>query len=156
VSEPISAGADEPAAREPDLCRNCGSEMPPRYAVCPQCGVRQGEPAGYEWKTTGTWLGEPFVHVAFGSDETGRPRIARGIVAIGQRAHGVVAIGIVAIGGLAIGLVGLGLVSVGVLAVGLGAAFGINAIGFYAIGVLGAGYIAGGVKAIGWKILFTH
>ncbi|MHA3773360.1 hypothetical protein ACXR0O_17640 [Verrucomicrobiota bacterium sgz303538] len=139
----------------PDVCRNCGNELPPRYAVCPQCGVRKEGPQGYEWKSKGTWMGEPLVHIAFGTDSAGRVRTARGIVAIGQRASGAVAIGIVAVGGLSIGLVSCGLVSVGVVAVALGAAFGMNAFAPFAIGVLGVGYAAGGVKAIGWKILFS-
>jgi hypothetical protein len=140
---------------DPDLCRNCGKELPPRYDKCPQCGVRQNVAQGYEWKSKGTWMGEPLVHIAFGSDADGRVRTARGLFAIGQRASGAVAIGIVAMGGISIGVISFGLVSVGVVAVALGAAFGVNAFAPLAIGVLGVGYAAGGVEAIGWKILFS-
>ena len=140
---------------DPDLCRNCGHELPPRYGVCPQCGVRQNVPQGYEWKSKGTWMGEPLVHIAFGSDADGRVRTARGMIAIGQRASGAIAIGIVAVGGISSGVISCGLVSVGVVAVALGAAFGVNAFAPLAIGVLGVGYAAGGVEAIGWKILFS-
>ena len=94
------------------------------------------------------------IHICVGIDPvTMRPRVAKGIVAIGNLAVGVVAIaglacGLVTVGGLSAGLlvalggaaVGLGL-SVGGLAVG-SIAIGGAAIGFvYAVG--GAAYCAG-------------
>src|ERR1041385_1366965 len=95
---------------------------------------------GVEYKSKMTLFGLPLVHVATGMDVgTGKRRIARGIIAIGN-----VAIGGVAIGGAAIGVVALGGGSVGLLAFG-GGALGILAFGGLAIGLaaaLGGGAIA--------------
>ncbi len=136
--EPVAAGTLE--------CAGCGAPRPDRAEF-------HGE--GYEWKTRATWLGEPLVHVAFGLDASGRPRTARGLLAIGQRARGGIAIGIVAFGVVAIGVVALGLVSFGVIAIALLAACGVNAFAPFALGVVAAGYAVGGVEAIGWKIYFS-
>jgi hypothetical protein len=96
----------------------------------------------------GTW---PLVHICSGVDPvTMRPRIARGVIAIGN-----VAIGALAIGGLACGLVSVGgaaiglLVAVGGAALGLGASVGGLAIGSIAIGgaAFGFAYAIGGVAA---------
>ena len=136
-------------------CPNCGEPLPPRFAVCPQCGARKIVVHGYEWKSGGTWMGEPLIHIAFGCEPTGRPRTARGVIAIGQRAVGGIAIGIMAGGILAIGVVAAGVFSIGVVAIGLAAACGVNAAGTIAIGVVAAGWKAGGVTAIGQKVLFS-
>ena len=138
-----------------ELCQNCGHELPPRLAECPQCGARKVVPQGYEWKSRLMWMGAPVVHVAFGCDPTGRAHVARGVIAIGQRATGGVAIGIVATGFVAIGLVALGAFSFGVVAIGVVAACGVNAVGFLAIGVVAAGWKAGGVAAFAEKVLFS-
>src|SRR5687768_11881172 len=95
------------------LCRECHAEVPGDAFTCDGCGApRPARPVftgeGYEWKTSGTWMGEPLVHVAFGLDATGRPRTARGLVAIGQRAMGGVAVGIVACGFVSVGVVAIG------------------------------------------------
>ena len=138
-----------------ELCQNCGHELPPRLAECPQCGARKVVPQGYEWKSRLTWMGAPVVHVAFGCDPAGRAHVARGVIAIGQRATGGVAIGIVATGFVAIGLVAVGAFSLGVVAIGVVAACGVNAVGFLAIGVVAAGWKAGGVAAFAEKVLFS-
>jgi len=136
-------------------CPNCSEPLPPRYAVCPHCGARKFIAHGYEWKSRGTWMGEPLIHIAFGCEPTGRPRTARGMIAIGQRAIGGIAIGIVAAGFLAVGVVAAGVLSIGVVAIGLAVACGVNAVGTIAIGVVAAGWKAGGVTAIGEKVLFS-
>src|SRR4051812_3478308 len=65
---------------------------------------------GFEYKTKATLFGLPLMHVAMGLDPaTGRRRVAKGIIAIGDMAKGVIAMGGMAIGvfpmgGLAIGL----------------------------------------------------
>jgi hypothetical protein len=92
---------------------------------------------------------------AFGCDEIGRPRTARGIVAIGQRAVGVVACGIIAGGMFSIGFVAIGFFSLGVVSIALGCAVGLNAIGPVAIGVTAVGAVAGGLAPFGSRILFT-
>ncbi len=74
----------------------------------------------FEYKSRATLYNWPLLHIATGYDvEKGRPRVAKGIVAIGS----------VAIGAFAIGGVSLGLISLGGLAVGFGAALGGMAIG---------------------------
>jgi len=136
-------------------CANCGNPLPPRFAVCPQCGARKIVSHGYEWKSAGTWMGEPLIHIAFGSDPTGRPRTARGVIAIGQRAFGGIAIGIMAGGIVSIGIVAGGIFSLGVVAVGMVAAVGVNAAGMLAVGVVAAGWKVGGVAVFGEKVLFS-
>ena len=141
-------------------CRQCAEPVDDQSAVCPHChaprpAVREWHGEGFEWRSRGQWMGVPAVHVAFGNGADGRPRVARGLIAVGQRAVGGVAVGIVAVGGIAVGVVGFGVVSLGVVAVALGAAVGVNALAPFAFGVVAAGYVVGGVAAYGWKILFA-
>ena len=80
--------------------------------------------------TIGGW---PLIHACAGIDPvTLRPRIARGVVAIGN-----IAVGIVAIGGVACGLFTLGGASIGcLLAIG-GAALGLGvSVGGFAVGIV--------------------
>jgi len=108
-------------------------------------------------------FGLPFLHIHHGIDpRTGKPAVARGIIAIGDRATGVIALGGaargllaigglafggIAIGGCAIGLVALGGAALGGLAIG-GAALGGLAIGGGAVGYYAAGGGAAGVHTI--------
>jgi hypothetical protein len=90
--------------------------------------------------------GLPLLHYTQGiCPETGRRKVARGIVAVGR-----LATGIVAIGQASLGVVALGQLALGVL-FGLGqASTGLGAIGQLAIGVSwGVGQIATGATAIG-------
>src|SRR5690348_9489392 len=65
---------------------------------------------GFEYRSRFSLWGLPLVHVAFGSDPfSGKRRVARGVVAVGQYAVGVVAVGQVAVGLLAVGQLGAGL-----------------------------------------------
>ena len=126
--------------------------------------------ANYEYKSPRTLFGRPLVHVAYGRDPaTGQVRVARGIIAMGQKAVGViaiggyarglfafggVAIGGIAFGGLALGFfafagLALGLVSVGGLSIGLLLALGGGALGLCAGGGLAIGKFAAGGLAIG-------
>jgi hypothetical protein len=88
------------------------------------------------------------------------PRVARGWIAIGDRAQGVLlgiggrARGIVAIGGVSVGIVSfggiaIGLVGVGGLAIGLLSLAGL-AVGHTAIGGCSIGWDTAGGAAIGW------
>jgi predicted Ser/Thr protein kinase len=115
---------------------------------------------GFEYRSRATLFGLPLVHVATGADPaTGRPRIARGIIAIGGIAQGVVAFGGMAMGGLtfggmslgviAIGGGALGMLSFGGLAVALIAAFGGLAIAPIAVGGGAIGYLANGGGVLG-------
>lgn len=141
-------------------CRDCVAPVRSDAAVCPHCGapqpaLRQWSGAGFEWKSRVLWMGAPLVHVAFGNGCDGRPRTARGLIAIGQRAVGCVAFGIMAAGFISIGFVSVGVFSLGVVSIGALAAAGVNALAPYAIGVVAVGFTAGGVAAFGWKILFS-
>ena len=111
-------------------CPECRKQISDQAASCPQCGhpMRQITGYGFEYRTIQTIGGWPLVHIATGIDGvTGRKRIAKGIIAIGD----------VAVGGLAVGGVSLGVFSLGGMAVGY-AALGGCAVGVYACG--GAAY----------------
>jgi len=127
-------------------CRACVAREAPRI-VCRTCAER-GTVIGFEWKSQahiGSW---PLVHVAMGMDAvTQRPKVARGVIAIGNIAVGGIAIaglalGLVSIGGLSIGLVG----ALGGAALGLGLSFGGAAVGSFAVGgaAVGLKYALGG------------
>src|SRR5437879_4015550 len=73
--------------------RDCSAEVAADAPVCPQCVAprparREWHGEGFEWKSRRTWMGWPLVHIAFGKGSDGRPRVARGVIAIGQRAIG--------------------------------------------------------------------
>ncbi len=95
---------------------------------------------GIEYRSSASTFGFPFLHIATGRDPaSGRPRVARGVIALGGIAHVVVAIGTVAVG-----LVSCGLVSIGGIVVG-GLAFGWVVEAIVALGSVRAG----GVVAFG-------
>jgi serine/threonine protein kinase len=115
---------------------------------------------GLDYRSKASWFGLPILHVATGTDpQTGRLRVATGIIAIGGvargffalggMAFGVISFGGLAVGGFAYGGGALGLVAIGGLAVALIAAFGGGAIAPIAIGGGAIGYLAHGGKGIG-------
>lgn len=127
-------------------CRACRKEVSVEAVACPHCGApfpaRQTWGGwGYEWKSKQSLWGWPLVHVAFGRDEKGKLRVAKGVVAIGQFAVGGITFAQFGVGALfalgqfvaapvAIGQVGLGLL------LGLGQmATGYVAVGQFALGV---------------------
>jgi hypothetical protein len=142
-------------------CRFCGEFLdgrPPhqgRRALARTASrtvaVRSG--ANYEYVSKRTLLGWPLLHVAQGIDPaTGKPRVARGIIAIGD-----IAMGGIAIGGLAVGLFALGGAGVGFFAFG-GAALGAIAVGGLSVGwywAFGGLAISAGV-AVGGLALAPH
>jgi hypothetical protein len=130
---------------------------------CPHCGkpiqINMVEPNGltyqpapwmfgFEYRSKQQLFGVPLLHVAVGySPRTGLPRLARGIIAIGNFALGVVAIGGIAAGGIVLSGIGFGVlviagiavgwVAIGGLAVGIAFALGGLAVSVYhAIGGL--------------------
>ena len=128
-------------------CRECKAQISDQAAACPQCGCPAESPMsnvqnvarvatfafhGWEYKSSFTIAGIPLLHITSGFDlETMRPRVSKGIIAIGQ-----IAVGGLALGGISIGVVTLGGISLGLLALGGLAAGGI------ALGGMAAGYVA--------------
>ena len=106
---------------------------------------------GREYKSKATLFGLPLVHIATGLDpRTGRPRVATGIIAMGDVAVGGIACGGAAFGVFTFGGVGIGLVSFSGLAIALLAAIGGLAIGGFAFGGVAVGGIALGGLAVGY------
>lgn len=115
---------------------------------------------GKEYKSKITLFGLPLVHVTFGMDPvTGRSKVAKGIIAIGNVAIGVFSSGGLALGGVTFGGCSLGVIScvgfalelllaVGGFAVGR-TAWGGFAAGGIALGGFSAGYLAYGGEAYG-------
>ncbi len=88
---------------------------------------------GFEYRSELEIFGWPLVHVTKGHDPlTGKPRVSKGIIAIGE-----IAIGFVAVGGFALGVLAVGGLGVGVIALG-GMALGGIAVGGLALGALAA------------------
>lgn len=90
--------------------------------------------AFYEYISPIKLFGLPLIHIRYGLG----PRLAKGIIAIGNAAVGVVAIGggslgVISLGGISAGLLAFGGVSLGLLALG-GVAVGGFAVGGCAIG----------------------
>src|SRR5438270_12642839 len=97
-------------------CSECKRSVSDQAAACPHCGkpFRAAVAYGYEYRSKATLFGLPLVHVATGFDPaTGRKRVAKGVIAIGD-----VALGGFAVGGMAIGGIAVGGCAVGVLALG--------------------------------------
>jgi tRNA A-37 threonylcarbamoyl transferase component Bud32 len=116
---------------------------------------------GMEYKSKATLFGWPLVHICFGIDpQTGRKRVAKGVIAIGDAAIGVFASGGLAMGGVTFGGMSVGLISIGGLAAGLlaigGLAFGGFAWGGCGIGVIAMGGMAVGYYAFGGKVFGVH
>lgn len=109
---------------------------------------------GVQWRSKTEVMGLPLVHIARGIDpETGRPLVAKGVIAVGNIALGVIALGGLALGGLAFGGLSLGLIALGGLALGLGAAFGGGAFSLWlAVGGLAVSF----TWAIGGLALAPH
>jgi len=145
------------AACQKAVCPDCVGRDVPRL-VCRSC-AEQRPVLGYEYQSRMSIGGWPLVHICLGMDPvTFRPKVARGIVAIGN-----VAVGVVAIAGVACGLVTIAGVSVGVLfalggvALGLGLSVGGLAVGSIAIGGLAIGLsYAMGATALGRATIDAH
>ena len=123
------------------ICRQCVGADRPRL-MCRTC-IEQRPMLGFEYRSELMIGNLPFIHMCAGIDPvTMRPRVAKGVIAIGN-----IAVGGVAIGGLAVGLVTLGGASIGALfalggaALGLGLSIGGFAVGSVAIGGAAVGFV---------------
>ena len=116
----------------------------------------------FEYRSKEEVNGWPLVHINLGTDpETGHPRVAKGVVAIGNLAIGVVSFGAVAFGVVTLGAFGLGIVSLASLAIGI-VALGALALGYeHALGVavfspkVANGVIALDLQFVVWSFVFA-
>ena len=105
---------------------------------------------GVDWRTKATIFGYPVIHMASGIDpKTGRKRIAKGWIAIGDIAIGAIAVGGVGIGVVGIGGCGIGLIAFGGAAIAVLLGMGGLATGLFADGGMAIGGIAHGGGAAG-------
>lgn len=112
---------------------------------------------GYDYRSKWTLLGLPLLAMSKGYDPaTGRKRVARGMIAVGDVAVGGLAIGGAAFGLFAVGGVAVGVVSLGGLAIGLLLAIGGGSVGFFAVGGGAFGYYAFGGLSLGVHTLSQH
>lgn len=140
-------------------CRECGKEVSDQAWQCPHCGAPMPGRTGWgiEWKSKTTLFGWPLVHVAFGFSRPFRPRVAKGIIAIGQ-----FAVGVVTIAQVGLGLVfGLGQfifapAAVAQFAVTILAALGQFAIGWLAIGQIVLAHYGYGQTGAGTYLWTAH
>ena len=106
--------------------------------------------------------GWPLIHINFGTNpETGRPLVAKGVVAIGNIAFGVVSIGAAAFGVVTLAGFGLGVVSLAGIAIGI-VALGAVALGYeFALGavVQSAKFAIGAIGLdfhfVVWSLIFS-
>jgi hypothetical protein len=134
-------------------CRYCGEFLDGRPRAAPVLPRGYRILWGYEFRSRQELLGWPLVHIAGGVDpDTGLPRVARGVIAIGNFAIGLLAVGGFALGGLAVSGIGLGLVALGGVALG-GVSAGGVALGLFA--AVGGVAISGG-WAVGGAAVAPH
>jgi hypothetical protein len=134
-------------------CVECGAHISNQAFTCPHCGkpLQANSLCGWEYRSQAMLFGLPLVHIAYGIDtETGRKRIAKGIIAIGDVAVGMLALGGAAFGIIALGGCALGLLSLGGVALGLILAIGGCALGGMALGGVAIGGVAFGGMAVGY------
>jgi hypothetical protein len=91
----------------------------------------------FEYRSKEEINGWPLIHINIGTNpKTGRSRVAKGVVAIGNSALGVVAIGGAAVGVVTLAGFGFGVVSLAGFSIGV-IAFGPVALGYeYSIGAV--------------------
>ncbi|MFK7960660.1 MAG: hypothetical protein AB8G96_09040 [Phycisphaerales bacterium] len=149
--------SDDAPAEPRVICQACRYPRPASAAMrdeaCPECGAMATWPArrpgdGWRYRSQRTLAGRPLLAISWGPYGRERAGVARGIVATGDRAHGLVAVGTNATGGLAVGALARGVVAFGGLSLGV-IGGGLLAIGGLAVGWLGIGYLAKGSAAIG-------
>jgi len=124
-------------------CPDCGGEISSRAHFCPHCGAPYGKPAssqyvvpdwGYEWKSQVDVFGIPLIHVAVGR-KSGKLRVAKGIIAIGQFGIGLITIAQFGVGFVfGFGQFIFGAAVIAQFAAGVGFGLGQFATGYIAVG----------------------
>jgi hypothetical protein len=150
--------------KEPELRYQQVSEVKTGMeAIYGQMPAHLRRALGHEYKSKTTVFGLPLVHIATGIDPaTGKKRVAKGIIAIGDVAVGVLALGGVAMGGFTLGGASFGVFSLGGLALGLVFASGgcavspVFAFGGFAMGSIALGGMAVGYYAFGGGAFGVH
>jgi hypothetical protein len=138
-------------------CPECGKSISDKAISCPGCGYplkpevgyTGGTFYGYEYKSDRTLFNLPLVHIAYGPGPMGRPRVAKGIIAIGNVAFGFIALGGIGVGFITLAGIGLGLVCLAGMAFGILLGAGGVATGYIAVGGLAIGVYAIGGLSIG-------
>ena len=118
--------------------------------------------ANFEYRSKEEINGWPLIHINLGTHpETGRPLVAKGVVAIGNIAIGIVSIGAAAIGVVTLAGFGLGIVSLAGIAIGI-VALGAIALGYeVALGAVvlsskfALGAMALDVYFVVWSLIFA-
>lgn len=129
--------------------RLLGVPARPHTLLSAAAAMQRRQVIGNEWRSRTELFGWPLIHIANGIDpETGKTRVAKGVIAIGNVAIGGVAVGGVAIGGVTVGGMSLGVLGLGGVAAG-GLVLGGVAVGAVAFGGLAIGLIAMGGFAVG-------
>lgn len=137
-------------------CPECGNQISDKALICPTCGYSATARflGGYEYCSKTELFGLPLIHIVLGFSIhpiTGKIRVAKGIIAIGN-----LAVGGVALGGLSLGLISLGGLAIGLLALG-GLSIGLLiAIGGFAMGIIAIGGGAFGYYALGGGAFGAH
>ena len=149
------------------FCPSCGDRIAPEHRFCPSCGAETAPSAdgmprrgrrrecrtwGREWRTRASIFGLPLIHVAYGRNEFGRLRVAKGVFAIGQFAVGLVTIAQFGVGVL----FGFGQFMLGYVAVAQFAGTGLFGLGQFAAGQTAVGQFALGVHALGQMAFGAH
>jgi transcriptional regulator with XRE-family HTH domain len=100
---------------------------------------------GYEYKSKRNILGIPLVHILISYSR--QPKVAKGIIAIGN-----ISLGLISIGGLSLGAFSFAGIGIGLLALG-GISIGLVALGAIAIGILAVGAVAIGIYGLGASVI---
>ncbi len=116
----------------------------------------------FEFRSKEEINGLPIIHINIGTNpETGRPLVAKGVVAIGNIAFGVVSIGAAAVGVVTLAGIGLGVISLAGFAIGI-IALGAVALGYeFALGAVvqsaksAIGAIGLDFQFIVWSLIFA-